>query len=157
MTQREYPAAPLVGVGAVVVDSLGRVLVLKRGTEPLKGHWSIPGGLVELGETLQEATAREITEETGLIVEVCAVVEVLDRIYRDSQDGVDRVRYHYVLVDYLCRVVAGEARAASDADEVRWITRAEWQDENPLKLEKVTRLVIEKGWQMARTAGEDER
>ena len=153
MTQREYPATPLVGVGGVVVDSLGRVLVLKRGTEPMKGRWSIPGGLVELGETLQEATAREIAEETGLTVEVGAVVEVLDRIHRDNSAGDGRVSYHYVLVDYVCRVVAGEATAASDADEVRWITRAEWRDENPLNLEDVTRSVIEKGWQMARTAG----
>jgi ADP-ribose pyrophosphatase YjhB (NUDIX family) len=155
MTQREYPNAPLVGVGGVVVDEEGRVLVVRRGTEPLKGRWSIPGGLVELGETLKEAVEREVAEETGLRVESGAVIEVLNRIYRDSPDGVERVRYHYVVVDTVCRVIAGVAGPGSDADEVRWITRGEWQDANPLNLEELTRLVIEKGWQMARTAGED--
>ena len=145
---REYPATPLVGVGGVVIDSTGRALVVRRATEPLKGRWSIPGGLVHLGETLQEAVEREIAEETGLTVKAEAVIEVLDRIDRENE----RVRYHYVLVDYLCAVVAGQARAASDADEVRWITRDEWLGANPHNLEPLAREIIEKGWQMSRTA-----
>lgn len=145
---REYPATPLVGVGGVVIDSTGRALVVRRATEPLKGRWSIPGGLVDLGESLQQAVEREIAEETGLTVKAKAVIEVLDRIDRENE----RVRYHYVLVDYLCAVVAGQARAASDADEVRWITRDEWLGANPHNLEPLAREIIEKGWQMSRTA-----
>lgn len=114
---RLYPARPIVGVGAVVFDDDGRVLLVRRGREPLKGKWSIPGGAVELGETRDEALAREVREETGLTVEIGPLVAVLDRIRRDA-DG--RVAYHYVLVDYLCRVVDGSLAADSDADDARW-------------------------------------
>ena len=101
--QREFPQAPLVGVGAVVVHE-GRVLLVRRGNEPLKGHWTLPGGLLELGESVVEGVARETREETGLIVEPIELVELIDRIHRDS----GRVRYHYVIADYLCRVTGGE-------------------------------------------------
>ena len=112
-----FPDRPVVGVGAVVLDG-GRVLLVKRGHEPLKGEWSLPGGKVELGETLEAAIAREVLEETGLAVEVGPVIEVFDRIYR-APDG--RVEYHYVLVDYLCHSIGDRITSGSDADEVRWV------------------------------------
>jgi 8-oxo-dGTP diphosphatase len=113
---RRYPDRPVVGVGAVVIDA-GRVLLVRRGNEPLKGEWSLPGGGVELGESLEGALVREIREETGLHIEVGPVVEVLDRVRRDS-DG--RIEYHYVIVDYVCRVRGGELAAGTDADDVQW-------------------------------------
>lgn len=143
--QREYPETPLVGVGAVVVDE-GRVLLIRRGTEPLKGHWSLPGGLLEVGESLTDGVIREVREETGLIVEPVALVELLDRIHREA----GRVRYHYVIADYLCCVVGGQLQAASDADAVRWVERAEWNNHGALVLDPVTVRVIELGWQRAR-------
>jgi len=146
--QREYPVAPLMGVGAVVVDQ-GRVLLVRRGAEPLKGHWSIPGGMLELGEPLTGGVVREVQEETGLVVEPVELVELLDRIHREGE----RVRYHYVIADYLCRVTGGTLLAASDADAVRWVERAEWNrqdsEEGILKLDPITVRVIEKGWQRA--------
>ena len=119
--KRDYPERPIVGVGAVIVEN-GRALVVRRGTEPLKGQWSIPGGVVELGETLRQAAVREAKEETGLEVEAGEVLEVVDRIMHDPQR---KIQYHYVLVDFLCRRISGEARAAADASELRWITPAE--------------------------------
>jgi ADP-ribose pyrophosphatase YjhB (NUDIX family) len=153
MPQREYPLSPLVGVGAVVVDELGRVLLVKRGSEPRKGHWSIPGGLLELGELLIDAVVREVAEETGLTVKPEALVEVVDRIHALDDGGESRIRYHYVIVDYWCHVVSGEAEAASDAEEIAWISRAEWLDTNPYMLESIAVQVIERGWQMAKDAG----
>ena len=99
---------PVVAVGAVILAG-GRVVLVKRGKEPLKGHWSLPGGSVELGETLADAVRREVREETGLDVEVGALVEVLDRVHRHA-DG--RIAYHYVLIDYLCWPTAGDGAAA---------------------------------------------
>jgi 8-oxo-dGTP diphosphatase len=142
--QREYPALPLVGVGAVVVDG-GRVLLVRRGREPLKGQWSIPGGLLEIGESLTAGVAREVLEETGLVVETVELIELLDRIHHED----DRVRYHYVIADYLCHVSGGVLLAGSDADEVRWAERAEWNSHSILKLDPVTVRVIEAGWQRA--------
>jgi 8-oxo-dGTP diphosphatase len=144
--QREYPDTPLMGVGAVVVDA-GRVLLVRRGTEPLKGEWSLPGGLLEVGEPLTSGVIREVREETGLIVEPVELIELLDRIHR--VDG--RVRYHYVIADYLCRVIGGQLLAASDADAVRWVERAQWNSHSALKLDPVAVLVIEKAWQRAQT------
>jgi 8-oxo-dGTP diphosphatase len=115
VSSRAYPDRPFVGVGAVIVDR-GRVVLIKRRFEPLAGQWSLPGGAVDVGETLVECVAREMLEETGLVVEVGPVVEVFDRIVRDG-DG--RVQFHYVLVDYLCRPTGGTLQAGSDvADAV---------------------------------------
>ena len=148
--QREYPLAPLVGVGAVVVRQ-GRVLLVRRGAEPMKGRWSLPGGLLELGESLTGGVAREVREETGLVVEPVELIELLDRIHRDGE----RVRYHYVIADYLCSVLGGELCAASDADDVRWVERAEWNSHGALLLDPITVRVIEAGWQRARALREE--
>jgi len=148
--QREFPVAPLVGVGAVVVDQ-GRVLLVRRGAEPLKGHWSLPGGMLELGESLTAGVVREVEEETGLSVQVLDLIELLDRIHLEG----DRVRYHYVIADYLCRVVGGELNAASDADAVRWVERAEWITPGDLELDPVAVRVIEAGWQNAKNCAMD--
>ncbi len=118
---RQYPARPIVGVGAVILDG-PRVLLVRRAHEPLKGEWSLPGGAVELGEMLEAALAREVIEETGLEVVVGPVVEVVDRVQR-APDG--RVEYHFVIVDYLCTVRAGVAAHGSDASDVRWVSVSE--------------------------------
>jgi ADP-ribose pyrophosphatase YjhB (NUDIX family) len=140
--EREFPSTPLVGVGAVVVQD-ARVLLVRRGSEPLKGHWTLPGGLLEVGEALVAGVIREVREETGLDVEPIELIELIDRIHREG----DRVRYHYVIADYLCRVTGGELRAASDADAVRWVERCEWSSHSALVLDPVTVRVLEKGWQ----------
>jgi mutator protein MutT len=114
---RRHPDRPIVAVGAVILDG-DRALLVKRGQEPLRGAWTLPGGAVELGETLDAALAREVLEETGLSVEVGPVVEVLDRVQFDA-DG--RVEYHYVIIDYVCRAFAGFAACGSDAQDVRWV------------------------------------
>lgn len=143
--QREFPSAPLVGVGAVVVDQ-GRVLLVQRGQPPLKGHWTLPGGVLELGETLVQGVAREVREETGLAVEPVELVELVDRIHRlDS-----RIQFHYVIAYYLCRVTGGTLQAASDADRAQWVERSQWNSHSALALEPLTVRVIEKGWQRAR-------
>ncbi|MFZ0746566.1 MAG: NUDIX hydrolase [Terracidiphilus sp.] len=138
---REFPEAPMIAVGALIVEN-GRVLLVRRGHEPLKGHWSLPGGLLEVGESLHAGVVREVREETGLIVEPTELIELLDRIHRDGE----RVRYHYVIADYLCRVVGGALKAASDADEVRWVERTEWNSHSALVLDPVTVRVMEAGW-----------
>ena len=119
-SRRRYPERPVVGVGAVVVDQ-GRVLLIKRRFEPLAGQWSLPGGTLELGETLEAGVAREILEETGLEVEVGPVVEVFDRILLDPDE---RVQYHFVLIDYLCRPVGGRLRAGSDVADAAFVDPA---------------------------------
>jgi ADP-ribose pyrophosphatase YjhB (NUDIX family) len=143
--QREFPSTPLVGVGAVIVEA-ERVLLVRRGTEPLKGHWSLPGGLLEVGESLTEGVKREVREESGLVIEPVELIELIDRIHRED----NRVRYHYVIADYLCRVAGGVLQAASDADAVRWVERAEWNSHSALSLDPITMRVIEAGWQRSK-------
>ena len=117
---RRHPDRPIVAVGAAIIDA-GRVLLVKRGQEPLKGRWSLPGGVVELGEVLVDALVREVAEETGIEIHVGPVVDVLDIVEQDP-DG--RVQYHFVVVDYLCRPATHALRCGSDADEVRWVAAA---------------------------------
>jgi secondary thiamine-phosphate synthase enzyme len=118
---RSHPQQPVVSVGAVIVDG-GRVLLIKRGQPPLQGRWSLPGGVVEIGETLQEALAREVREETGLEIEVGPVVAVLDRIEREDDN---RIEYHYVIIDYRCLVRGGRLTCGSDADDARWVSASD--------------------------------
>jgi len=124
-SSREYPERPLVGVGGVVMHE-ARALLIKRGSEPLLGQWSIPGGSLEVGETLTEGVARELLEETGLTVRVGPLIEVFERIDaavpKRTVDGVERPRYHYVIVDYLCERISGEARAGGDVTDIAFAT-----------------------------------
>jgi mutator protein MutT len=120
MLRREYPETPLIGVGAIIVEN-GRVLLVKRGHPPLAGEWSIPGGVLEVGELLREAAVREAREETGLTVEAGEILGVFDRLIRTG----NRIQYHYVLIDFLCKRITGELTPGSDADEVRWFTAEE--------------------------------
>jgi 8-oxo-dGTP diphosphatase len=136
---REFPEAPLIGVGAVIIEQ-ERVLLVKRAHPPLQAQWSIPGGALEVGELVREAAVREAREETGLIVEPGELLGVYDRVLRDTEQ---RVQYHYVLIDFLCRRVGGELAAADDAAEVRWFTPGELP---ALKLADDTLDVIRKGF-----------
>jgi len=119
--KREYPIAPMVGVGAVIVDRR-RIVLVKRAHLPMLGEWSIPGGAVELGETVREAVIREAREETCLEVEPMALVGVFDRVIRDENQS---ILYHYVLIDYYCRWIGGELRVGSDCDDARWFSLEE--------------------------------
>ena len=139
MTTREYPERPSVGVGAVIIHD-HRVLLARRARAPLLGHWSLPGGVVELGETLRGAAEREALEETGLVVKAGEVLEVLDRII-PGENG--RTQYHYVLVDFLCERTGGEPRAGGDAADVVWATVEELKKYN---LEGPALNVIEKAF-----------
>jgi mutator protein MutT len=135
---REFPETPFIGVGAIIVEN-GRVVLVKRGHPPLLGEWSIPGGVLEIGEMLREAAVREAREETGLVVEPGEVLGIFDRVVREE----GRVRFHYVLIDFLCRRVSGELQAGSDAEEVRWFIRDEI---GGLNLAPDTAEVIRKGF-----------
>jgi mutator protein MutT len=134
----------VVGVGAVLIEG-GRVLLIRRGKEPLKGHWSLPGGTVEGGETLEQALVREMCEETALEVRVGPLITVFDRIER--RDG--RLVYHYVIVDYLCERVAGSARAGSDAEAVSWAAPGELAGYG---VHEKAQEVIQAGFRLARLA-----
>jgi 8-oxo-dGTP diphosphatase len=137
--QREFPEAPLVGVGAIIIED-SRVVLVKRAHPPLQAEWSIPGGVLEVGELVREAAIREAREETGLTIEPGELLGVYDRVLRDADR---RVQYHYVLIDFLCRRVAGDLAAASDAAEVRWFRREELP---ALRLAADTLDVIGKGF-----------
>ena len=136
--KRDYPEHPIIGIGAVIVDA-GRVLLVRRATEPLRGEWSVPGGMLELGETLRDGVRREVLEETGVEVEPGEVLDVFDSIFTDT---LGRTEYHYVLIDYLCRRLSGEAVAGSDVSDVRWVTA----DALPaMDLRKSIEQVVRKG------------
>jgi len=148
--KREFPDNPLVGVGAVIIDYAGdlakenaRVVLVKRAHPPLQAQWSIPGGVLEVGELVREAAVREAREETGLVVEAGELLGVYDRVLRDAEQ---RVQYHYVLIDFLCRRISSELRAGSDAAEVRWFGQEELAG---LKLAEDTLDVIRKGFKKA--------
>jgi 8-oxo-dGTP diphosphatase len=137
--KREYPGAPVVGVGGVVIHE-GRALLIKRGSEPLKDQWSIPGGTLELGESIQEGVRRELREETGIEVRVGELIEVFDRIFRDAAG---EIQYHFVIVDYLCEKVSGEANPASDVTDVAWVREEDlWN----YKLTEAATRVIKKAF-----------
>jgi 8-oxo-dGTP diphosphatase len=136
--KREYPDRPFVGVGAIIVEK-GRVVLVKREHPPLMGEWSIPGGVMELGETVREAVKREALEETGLEVETKDLLGTFDRVVRDESN---RIQYHFVLIDFLCCRVSGELQAAGDAAEARWFT---WEEVCKLPLAEDTAEVIRQG------------
>ena len=127
MDIRTYPARPLVGVGAIIILD-GQALIVQRGSEPRRGEWTVPGGLLELGETLRAGVEREVREETGLTVRAGDVLDVFDSIYPDAEG---RTQYHYVLIDFLCEFVSGELTPASDISDALWIRLADL-DTTPL-------------------------
>jgi 8-oxo-dGTP diphosphatase len=168
--KREYPDLPMVGVGGVVIRD-GRTLLIRRGSEPLKGEWSIPGGMLEVGETLKEGVTRELLEETGLKVSVGELIEVFERIFRKGEEGAgtstavgvpvsavgakiegaagaqDRPLYHFVIVDYLCDVVSGEPHAGGDVTDIAFATEEELQNYH---LTPTATRVIQKAFAMSR-------
>jgi 8-oxo-dGTP diphosphatase len=154
MSNREYPALPMVGVGGVVIDQK-RALLVRRGTEPALGEWSIPGGLLEVGETLAEGVERELLEETNLVVRVLDLIEVVDRIFWDS-NGLDSnttaqrkgPRYHFVIVDFLCELVAGEPRA--NVGEISDLAFVREEELDRYQLNAVTMKVLRKAFDIER-------
>lgn len=116
---RRYPRHPILGVGAIIFRR-DRVLLIERGKPPLKGFWSLPGGAVETGERLEESVRREVLEETGLVIKPVRLFTIFERIMRDDRGEAE---YHYVLLDYLCRVTGGTLKAASDVSRVAWVPR----------------------------------
>jgi ADP-ribose pyrophosphatase YjhB (NUDIX family) len=144
--KRDYPERPIIGVGAVIVRDR-RTLLVRRATEPLKGEWSVPGGVLELGEKLRDGAAREALEETGLRVEAGEVLDVFDSIFTDTEG---RTQYHYVLIDFLCRPLAGEAIAGSDVSDVLWVAES---DLAGLNLRESIAQVVRKGLAAARKEG----
>jgi 8-oxo-dGTP diphosphatase len=140
---REYPQRPVVGVGGVVIAN-ERVLLIKRAHPPLQGEWSIPGGTLELGETLFEGVQRELAEETGVHVRVLDLIEAFDRVFPDEAG---KARYHFVILDYLCEAVSGQARAGSDVTEVAWASE---DDLERFSLTLTATRVIRRAFEMAR-------
>ena len=137
---RRYPAHPFVGVGGIILRR-DRILMAQRGKQPLKGWWSLPGGAVEMGESLHDAICREMMEETGLAIRPVRVFEIFERIMRDSQG---RPEYHYVLIDYLCRITGGSLRPGDDVCAVEWVRR---RDLPSLDITEGTLGVIERAFQ----------
>jgi 8-oxo-dGTP diphosphatase len=143
---REYPDRPVVGIGGVVVER-GRTVLIRRGSEPLLGHWSIPGGSLEIGESLQKGVARELLEETGLEVRVLDVIEVFDRIFPGEPGQVRGPRFHYVIVDYLCERISGQPRAGGDVTDVAFASEDELEK---FQLTETATRVLRKAFAMDR-------
>jgi len=139
LEKRTYPDRPVVGAGAVVLRR-DEVVLVRRGREPRLGEWSIPGGAVELGETLRQAAEREAREETGLEVEAGEVLEVFESI---TPDVTGKINFHYVVVDFLCDLKSGDLKAGGDAEEAKWFSRAQLEH---LRLPKSTLTVIQKAF-----------
>jgi len=136
---RRYPSRPFIGVGALIFDG-AKILLVERGKEPLKGYWSLPGGILETGEKLEDAIRREVREETGLEVEPLSMFEIFERIMPDPSG---RVEYHYVLIDYLCRPTGGRLQAASDVNRAAWVTE---QNLGEYRLTEGTLAVVERAF-----------
>lgn len=145
MNEREYPHRPLVGVGGVLFKD-GKVLLARRGQEPSMGQWSLPGGLVKVGEELHDALHREILEETGLNVTVGPVIEVLSRILYDAAG---MVQFHFIIIDYLCTNLTGIAQASTDVSEICWALPDRLEE---YKMKPETLQVIEKAFALWREA-----
>ena len=139
---RKYPKRPILGVGGLIFNG-DELLLIKRGKDPGRGRWAIPGGAVKAGETLAEALAREMMEEVGLTVEVGPLVEMVERVFRD-EDG--RVMYHYVIMDYLCLPGPETPKPGSDAAELKYVPPEQWTDYG---LPAFSIRILEKGRQMA--------
>jgi len=146
LIRRQYPEHPFIGVGGVVIAN-GRVLLIRRRSPPLEGEWSIPGGMLDLGETILEGVRREVAEETGIEVHVRDLIEVFEKI---SQDATGRTQYHFVVLDYLCEVIRGEARAGSDASDVAWAAHSDLPE---YSLTAAATRVIAKALEMAAASG----
>lgn len=138
---RRYPPRPILGVGALILRR-NKILLVERGKQPLKGYWSLPGGVLELGERLEDGIRREVREETGLEIEPLKVAEIFERIMLDKRG---RTEYHYVLVDYLCKVIAGNAAPSDDVSDVAWVSLRNLPE---YKLTEGSLAVIEKAFQM---------
>lgn len=142
-SDRRYPRRPLVGVGALILDG-DRILMAQRGKQPLKGWWSLPGGALETGELLADAVRREVREETGLEIDPLSVFEIFERITRDAEGLAE---YHYVLIDYICRVTGGQLAPGDDVCQVEWVRR---RDLPKLQITEGTLGVIEKAFRQRR-------
>lgn len=136
-TRREYPENPIPGISAVVFSG-DEVLLVRRGNEPSRGRWGLPGGVVELGEGAEDAVVREVEEETGILIQPTGLLAVFDSIVRNDED---RVQYHYVLCEYLCEAVEGEFHASSDVSDARWVPIKELVS---IEMNPGTRRFIEK-------------
>jgi 8-oxo-dGTP diphosphatase len=141
-TSREYPDRPFVGVGGVVIRN-GSALLIRRGAPPLEGQWSIPGGMLETGETLIEGVRRELLEETGLEVRVGELIEVFERI---NPDASGKTQFHFIVLDYLCETDSDSACAGSDVSDVAWATPAELKK---FSLTETATRIIQKAFERA--------
>ena len=141
-TGREYPQRPIIAVGGVVIHD-ERALLIRRGQPPLEGRWSIPGGILEIGETITSAIERELKEETGISVRVLGLLEIYEKVLRDSDN---RAQYHFIILDYMCEFVEGEAEAAGDVTDAAWVRE---EDLEKLQLTSAALRVVKKAFAFA--------